>query len=343
MRRVLVLGGTGQVGVAVARRLLAAGWDVDLTGRNPPRVAVEGARFLRADRTDPDDLRAAIGDGADLLVDNVCYTAAQAELVLPFLDRVESTVMLSSKAVYVDEQGNHSNSDAAPDFGGPIRETQPTLPPGDMPYDSREGYGPNKVAAEQVLLGSGRPVTVIRPSKVHGAGAARPREWFFVKRILDRRPAVLLAHRGEGLDHPTAAANIAALVEVAAAKPGARILNCADPDKPNGLEISRTIARLLGHEWEEVLVDGDEPGSHPWDAVPPIVLDMSAAAELGYLPAGDYATTAAEEIDWLVETGAPPDEEFFAGSFDYAAENRYLASIGRPTTSASRSSGSTDA
>ena len=50
-----------------------------------------------------------------------------------------------------------------------------------MDHESREGYGANKVAAEHVLLDSGRPVTVLRPSKVHGAGAARPREWIFVK------------------------------------------------------------------------------------------------------------------------------------------------------------------
>lgn len=336
MPRALVLGGTGQVGVAVARRLLAAGWDVDLTGRNPPRVEVEGARFIRSDRTSSDDLRIAVGDGAELLVDNVCYTAAQARLVLPHLDQIGSTVMLSSKAVYVDAHGNHSNSDVRPDYGGPIDETQQTLPPGDMPYNSREGYGPNKVAAEQVFLDSGAPATIIRPSKVHGAGAENPREWFFVKRALDRRPVVLLAHRGEGLDHPTAAANIAALIEVAAAKPGARILNCADPDAPNGLQISRTIARLMGHDWEEVLIDGDEIGRHPWDMLPPVVLDMTAARELGYLPAGDYAATVADEVEWLARNPLP-------GSFDYQAEDSYLEAIGRPTTSASRSAGSTDA
>jgi nucleoside-diphosphate-sugar epimerase len=343
MPRALILGGTGQVGVAVARRLLAAGWDVDLTGRNPPRLEVEGARFIRSDRTSAHDLRSALGSGADLLVDNVCYTAEQARLVLPFAAEAGSIVMLSSKAVYVDAAGNHTNSDVRPRFDRPVRETQPTMAPGDMPYDSREGYGANKVAAEHVFLDSGLPVTVIRPSKVHGPGATRPREWHFVKRVLDRRPVVLFAHRGAGADHPTAAANIAALVEVAGATPGLRILNCADPDIPNGLEISRTIARRLGHEWDEVLVDGDEPGGHPWDVVPPIALDMTAAAELGYVPAGDYATTVAEEVDWLVESGEPPDEEFFASSFDYAAEDSYLEAIGRPTTSASRSAGSTDA
>ena len=133
---------------------------------------------------------------------------------------------------------------------------------------------------------------------------------------------------GEGADHPTAAANIAALVEAAAAEPATRILNCADPDAPDGLEISRVVARHLGHDWEEVLLEGDELGHHPWDVRPPIVLDMTAAAELGYVPAGDYATTVAEEIDWLVSERPPLDEEFFAGYFDYGAEDRWLAARG---------------
>jgi len=234
---------------------------------------------------------------------------------------VTSTVLISSKAVYADDRGNHSNSETTPDFGGPVRETQPTVPPReDIPFASREGYGANKAAAEQVLLQSGAPVTVLRPSKIHGEGANPPREWIYVKRVLDRRPVVFLAHRGVGVDHPTAAANIAALVETVAAKPGARILNSADPDAPNALEISRAVARHLGHEWDEVLVDDASLGAHPWDKRPPFVLDTSAATALGYEPAGDYATTVGEEIDWLVNERPAFDEEF-AGAFDYAAED----------------------
>ncbi len=198
MPRALVLGGTGSIGRATARRLLASGWDVDLTGRDPANMpfglGAAGARFVRGDRDDPAHLASAVGDGVDLLVDNVCYTAEHARLLLPLLDRAGSIVMLSSKAVYVDDAGNHSNSDVGPRFDGPVRETQPTMAPGDMDYDSREGYGANKIAAEHVLLDAGRPVTVIRPSKVHGPGAQRAREWIFVKRALDRRPAIVLAH-----------------------------------------------------------------------------------------------------------------------------------------------------
>jgi len=178
---------------------------------------------------------------------------------------------------------------------------------------------------------------VLRPSKIHGAGALRPREWVFVKRVLDCRPAIFLARRGAGVDHPTAAANIAALIEAVAARPGRRILNSADPDAPSALEISRTIARQLGHDWNEVLLgDGavETLGRHPWDVPHPIVLDMTAAIDLGYTPAGDYATTVAEEVEWLVSAarggeGAAhlpgPDDAFFAPMLDYTTEDRHFA------------------
>ena len=336
MPRALIVGGTGPIGRATARRLLAAGWQVDVTGRDPARLPTElaaaGVRFVTAERDDGGQLAVAFGAGADLLVDCICYTAADARLLLPLVRDAVSTVMISSKAVYVDDAGNHPNSDVAPRFDGPIRETQATVGPGDGDYTTRKGYAANKIAAEQVLLGSGRPVTVLRPSKVHGAGGSRPREWFFVKRVLDRRPALVLARGGAGVDHTTAAANVAALIETAAHVPGLRILNSADPDAPSALEISRVIAGRLGHVWEEVLLE-DAPGTlgaHPWNAQHPIVLDTSAAAELGYVPAGDYATTVAEEVDWLVASGGEGriDEEFFAPLFDYAAEDRHLKSAG---------------
>jgi nucleoside-diphosphate-sugar epimerase len=261
----LIIGGTGLVGRAVARRLLADGWTVTVTGRDPAHlpadVGAAGARFVRAEPDDPAALGEAAGDGADLLVACICYTAAQARLLLPLARHATSTVMISSKAVYVDDAGRHSNSDTPPRFGGPVTEEQPTMSPGTMDYNSREGYGANKVAAEQVLLDSGVPVTVLRPSKIHGQGARIPN--------------------------------------------------------------SRIIAALVGHTWREVLLDDDAPpglGRHPWHRLPPFILDMGAAAALGYQPVGDYATTVTDEVHWLVERcrvdGAaklPPelDERFF--------------------------------
>lgn len=346
MPRALIIGGTGLIGRATARRLLAAGWDVTVTGRDPANVpgdiAAAGGRFVSAPRDDRAALAAAFGDGAELVVDTICYTAADAALLVPMLGSADSVVMLSSRAVYADAEGRHGNSPQPPRFDGPISETQPTVPPRtDLPVNDAEGYAANKVAAELVLLDTGLPVSVLRPGKVHGEAAKPPREWFWLKRALDRRPAVLLAGRGEYPARPSAAANIAALVETCAAKPGRRILNSGDPDCPTTLEISRVVATHAGHDRTEVLLDEDAPaglGRTPWDGARNVPLDLTASYALGYEPVGDYATTVAEELDWLTAIAVatpdgaalPPDadSDFFEGQFAYAAEDRYLTKMG---------------
>lgn len=334
MKRAVILGGTGVLGRAIAGRLLESGWSVDVTGRESSKMPQDllnaGGRFLASERHSDAQLANVLRTGADLLVDAACYTAEDARELLPHLGNVDSAVMLSSKAVYVDAAGNHVNSDIRPIFDSPIAESQATLMPGNGGYDSPEGYGPNKVAAEQVLLDCGAPVTVVRASKVHGAGAGPPREWMFVKRILDNRPALVLAQAGRGGDHTTAAVNTAALIETIASNPGRRILNSADPDTPTVLEIARTIAAYLHHGWEEILLEDDAGhglGAHPWDYLPPLALDTSASLALGYRPVGTFAETIPLEIDWLLaspENRPKSGDPYFAPFTDYGAEDDFL-------------------
>ena len=116
--RVLLVGGTGLIGRATAHRLLAAGWQVDVTGRGrrplPADLSDAGVRLHVADPSDADALAAALGEGADLLVDCVCFSAADARRLLPLAANATSTALISSKAVYVDDDGNHANSATPP-------------------------------------------------------------------------------------------------------------------------------------------------------------------------------------------------------------------------------------
>ncbi len=342
MASAVILGGTGVVGSAIARRLARLAWQVTVVGRRPGRMAEDlrrlGVQFVACDRTDLGGLRAAVGRGGhELLVDCLCFTSRDASSLLELADGVGSTVMISTKAVYVDDDGNNVNSSTPPRFAGPITEAQAVMAPGVGDPMIGEGYGSHKVAAEQTLLESNRPVTVLRPSKIHGPGGTQPREWVFVKRCLDRRPAVVLADRGRSIDHTTAAATLAALVELVADRPGRRVLNCADPDAPSALEIARTTAELLDHQFDEYLLDVDaDPmlGIHPWMTAAPIVLDTGAAEALGHVPAGTYAETVGEAVEWMTgraEIGPGGganlpgvDAAWFAGMFDYAREDRYI-------------------
>jgi len=308
-----------------------------VTGRDAAHVPDElaqasGFTFIASERTDASSLRSVVGDGAELVVDCLCFTEGDALTVAPFLADADAAVMLSTKAVYVDEFGNHGNSSTKPVFPLPIRETDATVAPGRGDPTTRDGYGANRVAAENALLDSGLPVTVLRAGRVHGAGAARPREWVFLKRAVDGREQLALAHRGAGGDHTTAAANVASLVELVARHPGARILNTGDADAPTARAVAETVAVHAGHRFEFELLDDDvDPkyGAHPWDVVPPVVLDLAGARALGWEPES-YAVTVRAELEWLLRehelglTARFDDDPYFAPFLDYRLEDAYL-------------------
>nr|BFF24815.1 hypothetical protein GCM10025732_27800 [Glycomyces mayteni] len=174
------MGGTGAIGGAAALRLARAGWEVAVTGRDaarmPAELAAAGVRFHRVERGEVREVGRLVGDGVDLLVDLVAYTGEDVAAMLPVMAAVGCPVVVSGRAVYVDREGRDLNGEVPPSFDGPLSETGPTLtpaPPGTDPF-TREGYGPCKAAAERVALDSGLPVTVLRPSKVHGRWARNP-------------------------------------------------------------------------------------------------------------------------------------------------------------------------
>jgi NAD(P)-dependent dehydrogenase (short-subunit alcohol dehydrogenase family) len=119
MPQALILGGTGPIGRATAKRLLQAGWKVDLTGRDPSHLPVElttaGATFLSSDRGESGQLAAALGGGADRLVDCLCFTGADARQLLPLLSSATSVVMISSSSVRTSGCAKLATVESPPD------------------------------------------------------------------------------------------------------------------------------------------------------------------------------------------------------------------------------------
>lgn len=341
-RRAVLLGGTGGIGSAIARRLLDAtedDWRVEVIARHGGPIADDlvdrGATFVPGDRRDGALLREVLRDGADLLVDGVTATGDDAAQLLPYLSDIGSTVLLSTRAVYADEQGRHANSLDKPVFAGPVSEWAPTVAPGDGDPTSRDGYAANRVAAEQRLLDNGAPVTVLRPSKAYGVGIGRPREWFVVRRALDGRERIALADAGRSVDHTTSADGIADVVRIVADAPDRRILNVGDEPAPSVLEIVRTVAGRMDHVFDEVLLGEDAPafvGVTPWTTPTPFVLDVSAARALGWTPPS-YGEAVLPEVDWLRETAMSTPaggdvpwaaDPYWERMFDYGPEDAAL-------------------
>ncbi|MDQ2983746.1 MAG: NAD-dependent epimerase/dehydratase family protein [Actinomycetota bacterium] len=331
-RRAFLLGGSGQTGRALAPRLLEQGWEV-VVGSRGERPVPEGVEHVALDRADTEALRAALGTGVDALVDFVAFEPAHAEQLLSLGDLARSLIVLSSGSVYTDAEGRTFDEAKTPDqfphYPVPINERrQPTVAPGDATYSTR------KAAIEQSLLGQDDvPATLIRAGAIYGPGG-HSREWYFVKRILDRRPYVILGGRGQSRFHTVSTENLAELIWLAAERSGRRVLNAGDPDPPTLLEISRAVAAALEHEWTEVLLPTlEEPCDTPWSGPRPFVMDMSEAElELGYRPVTTYERAVVQTCEWLVEATRerawedvlPTLVEHMTESFDYEREDELV-------------------
>ncbi len=337
MRTALVIGGSGQIGRAAVPALLRDRWAVRVLTRDDERATLVegwGAEPVVGDRADEASLDRALAGGVDVLVDVVAYDDRDAAPLLARRDRIGSVVAVSSAAVYVDERGDGFESDEFGAFPTPVEEGQPTVDAG------RETYATGKVALERAWLDSDVPATALRAGAIHGPGCRQPREWTFVKRVLDRRGVRVLAYDGESRFQPVSTRVLAELIRLAAQLPGDRALNAADPDAPTVAEIGHAIDAAMGVETRTVRVPGppvDGVGLTPWAVPRPLVLSMDQAAlELGYVAPATYAESVPAMVEWLVEQAAAREwRDAFPGFvrmeamgdfFAYAAEDRFLAS-----------------
>jgi nucleoside-diphosphate-sugar epimerase len=342
MPHAFILGGNGQIGIATASYLLDSGWTVTIAHRGlhplPAELVSRGAKAVRLDRDEPGALARHLSSGADVLIDVVAYGAEHARQLLDVQSALGSLIVISSSSVYRDESGRTLDEAAEtgfPELPVPITESQPTVEPSSKTYSTR------KAALERVLLdGASVPVTVLRPAAVSGVGSTHAREWWFVKRLLDGRRIIPLAYGGRSRFHTTSVANIAALALLAAGLRGQRILNIADPMALTVTEIAAAIGSCFDYSGD-VIVLPDEPlyppsvGGTPWSVQRPFVLDVVAAAALGYRPQTTYPEAVGPICTWLVGAAAGKDwravfpalAAYAYDLFDYQLEDAMLARL----------------
>lgn len=237
--------------------------------------------------------------------------------------------MISSASVYRDSQGrtlDEAARDGFPDFPAPVTEDQPTVEPDDATYSTR------KVRAERAAFDRfGDRATVLRPCAIHGPYSRHPREWWFVKRLLDGRTRIPLAHQGLSRFQTTSTRSIGRFA-LAAAEQGLRgVHNVSDRDAPTVREIGETIAARLGRDVQWIALPPEASigsvGRTPWSILAQMIVRSRAQPD-----APTYAESASEAIDWL-STADPIDwnKRFPALAaypwplFDYATEDYFLA------------------
>jgi nucleoside-diphosphate-sugar epimerase len=177
---VCVTGGTGFLGGALIRRLLADGAKVRVLARNSPRadaLAARGAEVVRGDLSDHDAIARAVA-GAAVVYHVAAMVEAPGDLV-EFLDAnrggtervfqaalqhgVGRVVYSSSIAVYGLIEGRKCIDENTP------YDRQPEL---------RDSYSQSKIQADRFAVSFARennlPTTILRPGVIYGPGKPLP-------------------------------------------------------------------------------------------------------------------------------------------------------------------------
>ena len=337
-QRAFIIGGTGQIGRAVADELLTNGWDVTVSHRGHRALSddliARGAKLAVLDREEPGALASALGSGADAVIDTIAYTANHADQLLEIEPSVGSFIVISSSSVYRDPAGRTLDEARKGEFSGLSVASQGNpahCRPRSRNLLNTEGCAGAAPPGSYQAAGDGFYGRA--PSTVHIR--VHPREWWFVKRMLDGRRAIPLAYRGESHFHTSATVNIAALVRTALENPGTRILNAADPSVMTVAEIGATIAKHLDFRGEFLPVkDNSYPpmiGATPWSIPAPFTLDIGAAVALGYGPVSTYEEASKATCDWPMRTAPsnwraafPVLAGYSREHFDYDAEEAFL-------------------
>lgn len=183
--RVLLIGGTGRLSAAVARRTIAVGHELTAMVRSSGAALPAGTGVIQGDVNDEAGVAERLGDREfDVVVESVAYQTDQVERDLRlFGGRCGQYVFISSASAY-----------QKPVRSLPVGEDTPL----DNPYWD---YSRAKAACERVVLdahaATGFPVTIVRPSHTYDQRAiplhfsGRNGSWSVVKRIVEGRPVVI--------------------------------------------------------------------------------------------------------------------------------------------------------
>jgi len=333
--RVLLIGGSGFIGSYVAAQCVARGDEVFVYHRGQRPVAA-GAREIIGDRNQlsasAQQLRAS---APDVVVDLILSSGRQArELMSMCRGATARVVALSSCDVY-RACGVLHGSEPGPLEPLPLTEDSAlrtvlqTYPP-DRVRLLQQAFGwldeeYDKIPVEREILGdSALPGTVLRLPMVYGPGDPLHRFFPIIKRMDDRRPAILIERRQADWRGPYGyVENVAAAIVLAAAshRASGRIYNIAEVESMAGIEWATTIASTIGWRGELMHLPADRIPPHlhmPGNLDQHWIVDSSRIrAELGYAEPVPRDRALACTIDW--ERTHPP--AFDPRAFDYRAED----------------------
>jgi nucleoside-diphosphate-sugar epimerase len=304
--RVLLVGGTGPVGLSAIPHLLLGGHEVAVAHSGAHEAP--GAADVEHLHGDRDELLAAGGPverwQPDVLVDSFAggATAAKARALGATAQRCGARRIVAISSMDVYRHCAAAGVDGHPPLelpldALPLPEDAPRRPPRDedAPHDN--------VAMEDALHGP-EALTVLRPGAIYGP-FLHPRvfrEWYLVGRVARGERRLPLPDGGTQLFHRVAAERagraVAAAVERAPA--GRWECNVGDPRDLTFGALAALVAERLGWTWEPVSVPWEE-GDHPWNVRHPVIADTSRLRKVLGVTEPDPVAATTAQVEWLWE------------------------------------------
>ncbi len=325
--RVLLIGGTGPTGPAIARGLEERGHDVTvLHSGNHEVPEVAHLRHLHGDVFSDDGLREALGDET---FDVTLATYGRLRSIADVLQgRTSRIISVGGVPVYKGffDPAIHQ----PPGLPVPLREDAPLA----TEHDDGKSYRIGRT--EQLLFERHPTATHFRYPYVYGPRQLAPREWCVVRRILDGRPFLVLPDDGLSLITFGYVDNLAHALLLAVDQPEAsmgEIFNCGDDERLTIRQVAEIITDELQHDWELIGMPADlavpaRPLQMGYRSLHRVMDTSKLRQTLGYgdvVPAREAVRRATR---WLVEN--PPErggyeETALQDPFDYDAEDRLVA------------------
>jgi nucleoside-diphosphate-sugar epimerase len=326
--RILVIGGTRFLGPFVLEELLRRGCEAAVFHRGEPAPALDRLPMthFRGNLEDPEALaRAGRSFRPTRLIDLLHSHPAGAEAVVAaFGGRLEHSVHVSCTDVYRSGELNPLDEAAAA-----VSPEDPEPPPPHLL---------DQLAADEFILAAAArgqiPASLLRLAPLYGPRDYLAREWFFVKRALDRRECIALPEGGVHLFHRGFVQNLAwAIAQTAAAKwKKPEVINLADERALTVRQLALQVAASLDHHWELYSVPGDLWWT-PFSAVRCFDL-RRAKSRLRYRDRMKPKDALELTVAWLVQH---PPADWPLGRdrvpFDYAKEDDLIQRRGIPLES----------
>jgi nucleoside-diphosphate-sugar epimerase len=339
--RILLIGGTGFIGSFLAPELQRLGADVAvLTRGSAGRPVADGLTRIVGDRRRLREAEPSIrAFRPDVVVDLVLASGTQAQNLMSLMRGIATRIVaLSSMDVYRACGVLHGLEDGPLEpvpltEDSALRTKLSTYPPAQITFlQSVFGWlddDYDKIPVERAIMGDPElPGTVLRLPMVYGPGDPLHRLWPLVKRMDDRRPAIIMSAPLAAWRSPRGyVENVAIAIARAAMSDAAvgRTYNVGEQTSYSELEWAQRVAAAAGWNGEITIVAPEQMPVHlrvPANFHQHWTVDTTRIrAELGYTERVPVDVAVRQTIAW--ERANPPAVPLAA--IDYDAEDAALA------------------